>query len=830
MTVAQRLNHGLVRFGGVGLATRIVALSLLLLLIVQAAGFSVVRSSIDRNARAQLASELRIGERVWQRLLETNAQRLRQGAMLLSADYGFRAAASSGDTSTIGSALDNHGARIGATIGALMDTAFRPRALHASAFDATAVGQVLQDIAVSLSSDDSGSRIAVIDGQPHQFVVVPLRAPLTIGWVVMGFPLGQALAEDMHALSGLQVAMLVDGSAGAPSLVATTLKPAASAALMRQVRSHSAEIVLEGDALFARTLTQKAGGGVLTTVLMRSVAEVVAPFQQVQFVLAAITLLGVALFAIGSAWTARRVTTPLHSLVHASERLGRGDYGTPMTGTERRDEIGDLARAFDHMRVNIAANQSEMRQLAYTDRLTGMPNRARFRDAVRDAIDLPGGPGRSVAVIVLDLNRFKGVNDVLGYTVGDHLLKAVAKRLMLDVMREGDLVARLGGDEFALLLPDAGVDAALAVAQRIAASFERPLLLEDQTVDLSAGVGIACWPTHASDADTVLVRAEVAMYGAKRKNELALVYDPTLDSTSAMTLSLLSELRRAVDTGELRLYLQPKISLSDDRLVGAEALVRWQHPQRGLLPPVEFVPFAEQTGFVRWLTLWVFEDAARQWHALQAHGPLRISINLSTRDLMDLELPQKLDAILRRHQVSESGFCLEITESAIMDDPLRAEGTLNALSERGFKLSIDDFGTGYSSLAYLRRLPVHELKIDRSFVMAMERDADDAKIVRSTIDLAHNLGLSVVAEGIESAAVYAQLAGLDCDEGQGYHMSRPIAAPEFAAWALRWSERRDGSSAAGSGLVGSLQRDGASPATSDEPALANDPIALAGDW
>ena len=281
------------------------------------------------------------------------------------------------------------------------------------------------------------------------------------------------------------------------------------------------------------------------------------------------------------------------------------------------------------------------------------------------------------------------------------------------------------------------------------------------------------------------------MYGAKRKNEVAVVYDPALDSTSALTLSLLSELRRAVDAGELRLFLQPKIALADDRLVGAEALVRWQHPQRGLLPPMAFIPFAEQTGFVRRLTLWIFEDAARQWRALQAHGPLRVSVNLSTRDLLDLELPHKLDAILQRHRAPEDGFCLEITESAIMDDPARAEATLNALSARGFKLSIDDFGTGYSSLAYLRRLPVDELKIDRSFVMAMDRDADDAKIVRSTIDLAHNLGLSVVAEGIETPGVYAQLAALECDEGQGYYMSRPVPVADFSGWARRWNERRN---------------------------------------
>ncbi len=790
MSQVQRLISAIVRFGGGGLAARIVALSLVLLLIVQALGFIVVRLSIDRNARAQLASELQVGERVWQRLLEANAQRLRQGATLLSADYGFRAAVTSGDTETIGSALDNHGARIGATVAALLDTSMLPRALHASSVEAAVANRLVRDIAAPLAREGSGSGIALVGGQPHQFVVVPLRAPLTIGWVVMGFPLGQALADDMHALSGLHVAMLAEPVAGSAVLAASTLGPAANATLVGRGQAPYGSVVLEGDELSVRDLVQPAGGGVLHTLLMRSVAEVAAPFREVQLVLGAITLLGALLFALGSAWTARRVTTPLRALVGASERLGRGEYAEVMQGTERRDEIGDLARAFDHMRVNIAANEVEMRQLAYADRLTGMPNRARFRETVHAAIGLATASGRSVAVIMLDLDRFKHVNDVLGYATGDLLLKAVARRLTTEVVRDGDVVARLGGDEFALLLPDADAKTALAVAQRIAVSFEHPLTLDDQTVDLSAGVGIACWPVHASDADTLLVRAEIAMYGAKRKSEVALVYDPALDSTSAQTLSLLSELRRAVDAGELRMFLQPKIAFADGRLVGAEALVRWQHPQRGLLAPMSFIPFAEQTGFVRRITLWIFEEVARKWQMLQAHGVLRVSVNLSTRDLLDLELPHKLDAILRRHGVAESGFCLEITESAIMDDPMRAEATLNALSARGFKLSIDDFGTGYSSLAYLKRLPVDELKIDRSFVMGMERDADDAKIVRSTIDLAHNLGLSVVAEGIENAAVYAQLAELDCDEGQGYHMGRPLATADFESWALRWADQR----------------------------------------
>ncbi len=791
MSHAQRLRQGLARVGRGGLATRIVALSLLLLLLVQAAGFFVVRSSIDRNAHAQLTSELQVGERVWQRLLDTNAQRLRQAAMLLSADYGFRAAAASGDTATIGSALDNQGARIGATVVALLDTRFVPLALHASGAEQMAVRRLVRDIAMPLSRDDAGSGIALVDGRPLQFVVVPLRAPLTIGWVVMGFPLSQALVDDMHALSGLHVAVWSERANAPPMLAATTLGASASAALLRHGLAATDSLVLDGDEFSVRTVEKLAAGGTLHTALLRSVAEVAAPFREVQMVLAAITLIGVALFALGSAWTAHRVTTPLRSLVTASERLGRGEYGAPMQGTERGDEIGELARAFDHMRLGIAANEVEIRRLAYTDRLTGMPNRARFRDAVHGAISQPPEAAeRSVAVVMLDLDRFKHVNDVLGYALGDRLLKAVAHRLTTEVVRDGDIVARLGGDEFALLLPCADAEAALAVARRIAASFDRPLTLDDQTVDLSAGVGIACWPAHAADADTLLVHAEAAMYGAKRRHEAALVYDPALDSSGERTLSLLSELRRAVDADELRLVLQPKIALASGALVGAEALVRWQHPRRGLLGPMQFVPFAEQTGFIRWITLWIFEEAARRWRGLQAHGALRISVNLSTRDLLDTDLPLKLNAILQRHGVPESGFCLEITESAIMDDPARAETTLGALSARGFKLSIDDFGTGYSSLAYLKRLPVDELKIDRSFVMAMESDADDAKIVRSTIDLAHNLGLSVVAEGIENAAVYAQLAALACDEGQGYHMSRPLPVDEFALWARRWKEQR----------------------------------------
>ncbi len=799
----HRVQGWLTRWRPRRLSSRIVALFLGLLLAVQLAGFAVVRWSIDHNARLLLGQDLAVGERIWARLLAQRAQKLTLGASVLAADYGFRSAAASGDTDTLGSALANHGERIGATLTAMLTPQLAPRALGEGS-DGTALAALLP-LAPRLA--EHGSALALVGGQPYQMVMVPMKAPLLVGYVVMGFALDRALVEDMRAVSGLHVAVLVRGADGREHVALSTLDADAADADAASMPDAGSELLVppDGDAItlhgseyVLRSIAQDTGQpqARLRTLLLRSVDDAVAPYKQLQASLELLTFGGLLLAGATSVVTARRVTTPLRALVQASERLGRGEYGQTMAHTGREDEIGDLARSFDLMRAGIAAREAEIHQLAYWDSLTGLPNRAKFREAVRAAIaaaiaaSVATGTRRPVAVLMLDLDRFKHVNDVLGYAMGDRLLKGVAQRLCTQAVREGDLVARLSGDEFALLLPGSDADDALAVAERVADVFQLPFTLDDHTVDVAAGFGVACWPTHGADADTLIGRAEVAMYSAKRKPGAALVYDPAIDAGSALTLSLLSELRRALELGELRLFLQPKIALASGALVGAEALVRWQHPTRGMVPPMEFIPFAEQTGFVRQLTLWMLEATARQWPALQSLGLARVSVNLSTRDLMDQELPQKIERILSRHGVPASALCLEITESAIMDEPQRAEATLNTLSQAGFKLSIDDFGTGYSSLAYLKRLPVDELKIDKSFVMAMERDESDAKIVRSTIDLAHNLGLSVVAEGVENAAVMARLAELHCDEAQGYHMSRPLPAAEMAAFAALWGARR----------------------------------------
>ena len=758
-----------------------VALTLLLLLVVQAAGLMATHAGIERNASLRLAEDLVVGERVWTRLLEQRATKLGQGAALLAADYGFRSAVSSGDAETINSALENHGARIDARLAALLDTQLQVQAQSLGEHPQLAAQLIPQLKALAPLLAQNGSTVALVAGKAYQFVMVPMKAPVLIGWVVMGFELDNGVVDDLHAVSGLHATLVALGPAS--RVLHTSLPPHREAALLAAMASSARSVNLGGQPHLARTVPVSDALAVGTAVVVRltgSVADAVAPYKTLQWTLGVLTLIGLVLFGLGSAWTARLVTRPLGALVQASERLGRGDYDTALHHTGREDEIGDLAKAFDHMRLNIGQQQREIRQLAYWDRLTGLPNRLQFRDAVLAAT----AQDQPLAVVMLDLDRFKHVNDVLGYAFGDRLLQCVAERLQ-QAVRPGDVVARLGGDEFALLLPQADATQAQAVAARIAAAFEVPLALDDQNVDLSAGLGIACWPDHASDGDSLLSRAEVAMYVAKRRTAGAQLYDPSLDNGSAQTLSLLSELRHAVDNNELRLFMQPKLGLATGQLSGAEALVRWQHPTRGLVPPMEFIPFAEQTGYVRQLTLWVFEEAARQQAALADLGVQRVSVNLSTRDLMDGELPDKLELILLRHQVRAEAFCLEITESAIMDDPARAEATLNRLSQRGYKLSIDDFGTGYSSLAYLKKLPVQELKIDKSFVMGMEKNIGDETIVRSTIDLAHNLGLSVVAEGVENAAILRRLTELGCDEAQGYHLSKPVPLIQLQEWAAK---------------------------------------------
>jgi diguanylate cyclase (GGDEF)-like protein len=427
-------------------------------------------------------------------------------------------------------------------------------------------------------------------------------------------------------------------------------------------------------------------------------------------------------------------------------------------------------RLVDELRQQLAENRHQ----ASHDALTDLPNRTLFHERLQQAL-AAGQPPAGVGVLVMDLDGFKEVNDTLGHHTGDLLLRQVAQRL-LEVLGTDGMVARLSGDEFGILLTGVANPAdALASARRILGALDRPFSIEELTLEVGASIGVATCPDHGSDDRTLVQRADVAMYLAKESRSGAEVYSPHRDQHSPARLALAGELRRAIDQGELLVLYQPKVDLHG-RVLGAEALVRWQHPERGLITPDEFVPMAEQTGLIRPLTFHVLQQAVaqcRQWR--DAGYDVHVAVNLSLRNLLDIELPDGVAAVLQRHALPASCLELEITESIVMADTARAEAVLARLHAMGIGVSIDDFGTGLSSYQRLQRLPVDELKIDRSFVAAMDGGGKAVMIVRSIIDLGHNLGLRVVAEGVETVAVWNQLRMLGCDLAQGYLISRPVS-------------------------------------------------------
>ncbi len=772
---------------------RIATLFLVLIIAVQAVGLFVIQRGIDNNARASIATELANGEKVFRKLLEQSAQSQRFSAQVLARDTAFVQAIGNGgedDRATIESALRNSSRRAKADLSMLIDG---ERRVTVSA--GVAAASTLEPLVLSLldraEQEGGAGGVAIVDGKPVQIVVMPVRAPITIAWVVMGFAIDRALAVGMKELSELDVAILAPLPDGRFNPVGSTLPaavmPALVASLARLPDAHGRPFDLDiAGSKHSVRLLPVGGASVL---LARSIDAATAQYATLERRLLVLTVVGTLLACIAAALAANRIAKPLRRLASTARRLERGDYRGQID-VRRDDEIGALAKAFDSMRAGIAKREAEIGRLAYWDSLTNLPNRAQFVLLLDESLAEARKREHGVFVLMMDLDRFKHVNDVMGHNFGDALLRQVAERLTLQVSQAhaSAHVARLGGDEFAVLLPGATMEQAQVLAGAILRALEVPLSLDDQTVDIGAGLGIAGFPEHGQSAEELLSMAEVAMYVAKVRHDGAVVYDAATDTASAKSLGLLTELRNAIERDEFRLHVQPKLKLDSGEVVGAEALVRWAHPLRGMVFPDEFIPFAEQTGFIRILTRWVLDRSAALLRELAGQGiDLKLSVNLSTRDLLDQDLPAKFNEILVRHGLAASSFCLEITESAIMDDPVRAQQTLERLHAMGVDLSIDDFGTGYSSLAYLKRLPVDELKIDKSFVLNMENDIGDTKIVRSTIDLGHNMGLRVVAEGIESEAVWRLLAALGCDQGQGYFMSRPIAADQLAQWIANWS-------------------------------------------
>ena len=737
---------------------------MLMLLLVQRSGERIVATESQRQIEA--------GQMGFEVLVNQNQRQLELAATVLSRDFSFREAIATLDRPTMISVLQNHGSRIGA------------RAMMAVSLD----GRVIADIQRPQRSGDAFAFKALLttagvdghasdfvrmaDGLVYQVVVVPILAPVRIAWIVIGFPVDHAWARGLAQTSGLDVSLA--GLAG--QILASSLPKSDHGALAQAapiVGEPPRQIVLDGNHYYgvALPLGQQA-----RVILLHSLEKSETVFNELERALLITAGGGIVLFVLGSLWLARRIAGPVNALAATAQRIEAGDYSNPVE-VKSKDEIGQLATSFENMRVGIAAREQKITRLAYEDALTGLPNRVRIEERLESL-----GPTAEAVMVVLDLDRFAAINDALGHPVGDQLLRQVGTRLAGHLPPRA-MLARLWGDEFAFLLEGMDRTAVRSFAQSLLDALCTPMEVEGQRLDVSGSLGIAFHPSDGVGINALLQRAELAMYEAKRRQCGFMLAEEVGPGPLPEQLSLIGEMRDALEKHEFILHYQPKLDLVTGRVVGAEALLRWQHPVRGLVPPGSFIPFAERTGFIREITPWLLGEVATQTATWRAQGlDLVVSANMSARDLLDPSLVVRVRDLVSKHGLPPAALCLEITESALMEDPTLAQSHLEELAAFGVKLSIDDYGAGQASLTYVKSLPVHEIKIDQSFIRSLDNSPKDVAIVRSTIALGHALGFAVVAEGIETEADLAWLRESGCDIGQGYFIARPMAVAAFVDW------------------------------------------------
>lgn len=769
------------------LHTRIAALVVLVVLGTQALTFVAVQMATERSVKAQLGEELLIGERVWQRVNLRRDEQLLQSASVLADDFGFRAAVASGDVPTMQSALRNHAARMDAPTALLL----APDGQFLTGLEDLPQAEQLRAVQTLLQQAQRDGRavgLVALDRRVVRLAVVQVLAPNPVGWIAIGNESGEVIVQDFRTITGLDATFINDASP--PRVLASTMEPAVRRDFAQQLRS----IEIAPDLAMPLTLERSRyllklqpvqGDRHVQVVLQASLDRAMAPYQALKLRilllagLATAAALGVAVFL------ARSVSKPVAQLVQAARRIQRGDYQTAVQVPAGR-ELGELAHSFGSMQQQIASREQRILHQARHDALTGLPNRLWLLEQLRQVVDQTVASDGTAAVLILDLERFKELNDSLGHDFADQVLVEVGHRLA-EVVQSPNVVGRLGSDEFMVVVAQADASTVQQDAQRLLLQLRRPLALPQARIQLEASIGIALIPEHGEDPDTLLRRADIARRQIGDTAAVgASVYRMGQDEQHLRRLRLTGDLRQAIGDNELTLRFQPKICLRTDRVEQVEVLVRWHHPGLGPIGPDEFIPLAEHSGVIHPLTRFVLDHALccqAQWRAQGLE--LGMAINLSALDLSDPGLPDYVRARLEQYAVPAQSVTLELTESALMRDVESALHMLHQLRSVGVRLSIDDFGTGYSSLAQLKRMPVNELKIDKSFVMQLAEGTDDAFIVRSTIDLGHKLGLSVIAEGVENDAALTLLRGYGCDMVQGYLYAPPLEQAALVAWCLR---------------------------------------------
>ncbi|HEX8553617.1 MAG TPA: EAL domain-containing protein [Sphingomonas sp.] len=735
----------------------------------------VAQVIIDRNARASVMAELVSSGTVYDRLWTLRQRSLAGAADVLARDFGFRSAVASGDEATIASALVSLRARAGVA--------------HAMVIEGD--GQVVGadgPLAVAVAavpSTDQRDAVIVVGTDVYRLVLAPIMAPVEIGRVAFAIRLDAGELRGLQRLSSipLEASILRQTPAGRW----TGGEPAVpgSVALDRLVGQSTGAhppttLSLPGGKAFAiaRPLRGPDGRVVAALLLRYPFAQAFAPYRPLQIGIGLAGLIGLILVVLGSGRLARGIARPLAALDAATQALEDGARSE--VTIESDDEIGRLASSFNRMSAGIIEREVRITHMAFHDSLTGLPNRASMRQALEQAIARAERAGGSVAILCFDLDAFKTVNDTLGHPVGDALLQLIGD-LLVELAPEA-FVARLGGDEYAIVLADGfDADRPRALAQAIIDRLMHPVMAAGHQIVTGASVGIAIGPDDGSDAETLLKNADLALYRAKADGRSAFCFFETaLDEAARRRHQLELDLRTAIRTGQFELYFQPIVDLSTDRVGCFEALLRWHHPTRGMVPPVEFIPVAEETGLIVALGEWVIHEACRA--ATLWPDAVRIAVNVSPLQFRSASFEAVVMQALSRSGLNPARLEVEITESIFLDGEDQVVNVLHRLRALGIRVALDDFGTGYSSLSYLRRFPFDKIKIDRAFVTQIAEDDSAAAIVRAIVALATALHMETTAEGVEDAAQLSSLRGQGCSSIQGYWFSRPLDAAGAAAY------------------------------------------------
>jgi diguanylate cyclase (GGDEF)-like protein len=731
---------------------------------------------IVSHAQSSVRSELVTSGSVFERLWTLRDQSLADSADVLARDFGFRAAVASGDKPTIDSALVN----------------LRRRAGVSDAFVVTQDGQVIGDSRPELSATIATVPFKLADGQHdavvtsgadvYRVVVSPVLAPTEIGWVVFAVRLDGAEMSALQRLSAIPLtATILRRDPGGHWLPATGGGGYRAGALDRFMKGDAGHAdtpatiaLMRGDAI-ALTRPLAAASGPPQAVLLMSypLSLAMAPYRPLQAGIIAVGLLGLALVLWGSRTLAGAIARPIVALDAAARKLEDGERTE--VAIVGRDEIGRLARSFNAMSAGIVERENRIAHLAFHDTLTGLPNRAYFRQQLETMLAQAARRGEALAVLCLDIDNFKTVNDTLGHPVGDVMLHSVGA-IVGELAGDG-IVSRLGGDEFAIILTLGDADRPRALSQAIVDRMREPVHAAGHAIPTGTSIGIAVAPGDGDDAATLLKNADLALYRAKQDGRgVFRFFEPSLDAAARRRRQIELDLREALQQGQFRLDYQPIVDLKTNGICGFEALMRWDHPTRGVVQPIEFIPVAEETGLIVQMGEWVLHEACRE--AINWPGKLRVAVNVSPLQFRNSGLSNIVFQALTRSGLPPSRLEIEITESVFMEGTTSTLELLHRLRALGVRIALDDFGTGYSSLSYLRSFPFDKIKIDRSFVTSVAQDEGAAAIVRAIVDLATAFHMETTAEGVEDLGQLEKLRNQGCSSIQGFLFSRPVRASD----------------------------------------------------